>query len=122
MAIFDATKETYMLTEIDNRIVFFTNMRLDRDTVPDGLFCYDVRDSDNLNGSFVEIKPYVMVNHWGTILSHEPFPLDEYGSYFPKDWSYLDTEMSLAEFKAATPEQMAAYLQPEPPSAGMKMQ
>ena len=47
MAVFDATKEGYMLAEIDGKPVLFTNMRLDRDTVPEGLFCYDVRDSDD---------------------------------------------------------------------------
>lgn len=38
MAVFDAAKEGYMLAEIDSRVVLFTNMRLDRDTVPTGLF------------------------------------------------------------------------------------
>lgn len=38
MAVFDATKEGYMLAEIDGKPVLFTNMRLDRDTVPEGLF------------------------------------------------------------------------------------
>lgn len=122
MAVFDATREGYMLAEIDNRLVLFTNMRLDRDTVPDGLFCYDVRDSDSLDGSFAQIKPFVMVNHWGTILSREPFPLDERGSYYPEDWGYLGGDMSLTEFAAATPERLAACLQPEPPKPGMAMQ
>ena len=73
MAVFDATKEGYMLAEIDGKPVLFTNMRLDRDTVPEGLFCYDVRDSDDLDGSFAEIKRSVMVNHWGTILCRGRF-------------------------------------------------
>ena len=68
MAVFDATKEKYELMEIDGRPVLFTNLRLDRETVPEGLFCYDVRDSDDLDGSFAEIAPFVRVNHWGTIL------------------------------------------------------
>ena len=49
MALFDAAKEGYELTEIDGRPVLFTNMRLNRDTVPAGIFCYDVRDSDALD-------------------------------------------------------------------------
>lgn len=122
MAVFDATKEGFLLAEIDSRLVLFTNMRLDRDTVPEGISCYDVRDSDNLDGSMAELKPFVMVNHWGTILSREPFPLDEHGSYYPEDWGYLDKSMSLAEFQAATPEQLAAFLHPESPRPGMSMQ
>lgn len=122
MATFDATKEGYLLAEIDGRPVLFTNMRLDRDTVPEGLSCYDVRDSDHLDGSMAEVKPFVMVNHWGTILSREPFPLDEHGSYYPEDWGYLDESMSLAEFQAATPEQLAAFQKPPLSSPGMMME
>lgn len=118
----DATTQQYELAEIDQRIVLFTNMRLDRDTVPEGLYCYDVRDSDNLDGSMVEVKPYLMVNHWGTIVSREPFPMNEWGSYYPEDWGYLSDTLTLSEFTAATPEQLAAYLQPEVPSATMTMQ
>lgn len=121
MAVFDATRESYMLTEIDNRLVLFTNMRLNRDTVPDGFFCYDVRDSDSLNGSMAQIKPYVMVNHWGTILCRVPFPMEEYGCYYPESWSYLNKSISLLEFSRATPEQLTAYQQQESPPSGMIM-
>lgn len=120
MAVFDATKEGYLLAKIDDRPVLFTNMRLDRDTVPEGLFCYDVRDSDDLDGSMAEVKPYVMVNHWGTILSREPFPLDEHGSYYPKDWGYEDS-MTLAEFMRAAPEQPAAVTGGKPTMTGMTL-
>ena len=115
MALFDAAKEGYELTEIDGRPVLFTNMRLNRDTVPAGIFCYDVRDSDALDGSMAEIKAVVVVNHWGTILCKDPFPVDEYGSYYPKDWGYLGKNMSLEEFQETGREQLAAYLLPEAP-------
>ena len=121
MAAFDATKEGYMLAEIDGKPVLFTNMRLDRDTVPEGLFCYDVRDSDRLDGSFAEVKPHVLVNHRGTILCREPFPLDGHGSYYPEDWGFLGEDMSLEKFQQATPEQLAGLLGTEPPNTGMKM-
>ena len=121
MAAFDATTEGYMIAEIDGKPVLFTNMRLDRDTVPEGLFCYDVRDSDRPDGSFAEVKAHVLVNHWGTILCKEPFPLDEHGSYYPDDWGFIDRDMSLTEFQQATPEQLIAYLAPESPATGVKM-
>lgn len=121
MTPLDAAREKYILAEIDSRPVLFTNMRLNRDTVPEGLFCYDVRDSDYLDGSMAEVKPFVMVNHWGTILSREAFPLDGHGSYYPKDWGYLDKTMSLTEFQAATPEQLSVFRQPEPPRMELTM-
>lgn len=113
MAVFDAAEERYILAEIDGKPVLFTNMRLDRDTVPDGLFCYDIRDSDDLDGSFAEVKPFVMVSRWGTILCREAFPLDDHGSYYPEDWSFLDQHMSLGKFGEAAPEQLAEIMKPE---------
>lgn len=61
----------------------FTNMRIDRDTIPDGYYAYDVRESDGGAGDFSEIQPYVMVNHWGTLVGKREIPMDEkWGCYF----------------------------------------
>lgn len=76
MAAFDAKKEGYELGEIDGKLVVFTNMRLDRQTIQESLHCYDIRDSDNLDGSCTELKVHVLVNHWGTVLCKEPFELE----------------------------------------------
>ena len=54
MAVLHAAREQYELCELDGKPVAFTNMRLDRQTIPDGLYCYDIRDSDNLDGSCAE--------------------------------------------------------------------
>ena len=37
----DAREEYYELMEIDGRIVIFTNMRIDRSTIPDELYLYE---------------------------------------------------------------------------------
>ncbi len=100
MALFDAASEGYELRELDGKLVAFTNMRLDRQTVPVGLYCYDVRDSDNCDGSCAEVKSHIMVNHWGTILCKSPFELDEYGSYYPQeDMNYKGIGLDLDEFQ-----------------------
>lgn len=110
----NAKTEQYELAQIDNKIVLFTNMRLDRDTVPEGLFCYDVRDSDTSDGSMAEVKPFVLVNHWGTILSKEPIQMDEFGSYYPKEWGYLGESMNLSDFQKESAGQLAARLELQP--------
>ena len=102
MAIFNAADELYELCELDGKPVAFTNMRLDRQTVPDGLFCYDIRDSDRLDGSCAEVKTHVLVNHWGTILCKSPFHLDEHGSYYPEnDMNYIGAMLSLKDLQTA---------------------
>lgn len=54
---------------LDEYVVLFTSARIDRKTVPENLFCYDARHDDDCQGIACEIKPYVAVNHWGTILT-----------------------------------------------------
>lgn len=98
MAIFNAMKEGYLLVEIDGSSVLFTSMRLDRDTVPEGLFCYDIQDSPRLDGSFTAVRPLVEENHLGTIICKKPFPLDEKGVYVPKNWGFTGG-MTLEEYR-----------------------
>ena len=118
----NAQMERYELAEIDGYVVLFTNMRIDHNTVPEDIFCYEIRDSDDLDGSIAEIKPFVMVNHWGTILAKEPFPLNSLESYYPNDWGYLGESMHLEDFLKETTEQLAARLLAQPPSTGVTMQ
>ena len=94
----DATKIRYELVEVDGMECLFTNSRLDRSTVPETLHCYDVRDSDDCDGTFAQIKKLVFVNHWGTILTKEPLPLDESDAYYPKDTElYSGVELTLED-------------------------
>ena len=93
----DAGKETFERAEIDGVEVLFTNARLDRDTVPEGLYCYDVRETDGSSGIAATLEPFVAVNHWGTVLSKQPFPMeDEYYQLSADSFNYLG-EMAAAE-------------------------
>ena len=76
----DANTQKYELAEIDHNVVLFTNMRLDRDTVPEGIFCYDVRDSDNLDGSMAQIKKLLSGGLGISWRGHEPFGIPERNS------------------------------------------
>lgn len=76
--------------------MLFTCLRVDRSTVPKGLYLYEVRNDDDQCGLPVEIGRWVMVNHWGTLLSAVPIALEPsphinnaYRSIDPeKDWNY----------------------------------
>ena len=71
----DACKEHFEKVQIDGREALFTNLRIERSTVPETLHCYDIRETDGFSGVAASVERYVLVNHWGTILSKEPFPL-----------------------------------------------
>ena len=97
----NAAEESFELIEIFGKTVLFTNMRVDRDTVPQDLYVYDVRHDDDCTGEICEIKPSVMVNHWGTIICKEPIEMDEFwhSKFVDKDdYSYLGDSVKLDEF------------------------
>ena len=100
----DARDEDFKLAEIDNVVVIFTNARIDRDTVPFDLYCYDVRESECFSGDPVTLEKVVSINHWGTILSKKPFPLED--AYYPlKDGiNYLEETCTMDEFMEMNPE------------------
>ena len=81
--------------------VLFTNSRIKRDSVPTGLQVYDIRHDDECQGIMCEIKPYVLVNHWGTIISKSPIDMIDGGCHFlieEEDCEYLNISMTLKEY------------------------
>ena len=69
----------------------FSGGRINRHTVPMGLYAYDVRHDDDQQGIPCQIAKYIMVNHWGTILLAEPLklPADGYLNINEKTgWNY----------------------------------
>lgn len=71
----NAMTETFEEVTVLGRPMLFTNSRIDRDTVPKGLYLYEVRHDDDQQGCPVEIAPRILVNHWGTLLSSRPIRL-----------------------------------------------
>ncbi len=96
----NAQEESFELMELFGKTVLFINMRVDRSTVPENLYVYELRDED-CTGEICEIKPFIMVNHWGTIICKEPFEMDEYWhSKFVDegDYCYLGDTAKLDEY------------------------
>ena len=81
---FDAMTEHYEEITVCGKPALFTSIRIKRDTIPDGLYAYDVRHDDECRGIPCEIAPFVMVNHWGTCLLYtSPSPRDAHESRMP---------------------------------------
>lgn len=81
--------------------MIFTCLRVDRDTVPEGLYVYEVRHDDDQRGDPVQIGNLIMVNHWGTIISNKPIRLrnNAYRDIDPeKDWAYEGTVTTVKEY------------------------
>lgn len=50
----------------------FTNGRIDRDTVPKGVYAYDIRETEGFSGIPCSVERFVVVNHMGTVLTRDP--------------------------------------------------
>ena len=73
----DVEAPKYQLAEIMGQEVLFSNGRFDRENLPEGLYCYDLREGDSGNAATVE--PSVTVNHFGSILTTQPIEMPEQG-------------------------------------------
>ena len=67
-----AMRDYFELIEIYDRPAMFSDGRIDRETVPDGWYCYDLRGSDNDPGEPATVEPYVSFNHAGSVLLPTP--------------------------------------------------
>lgn len=78
--LLDARTEDFDCVELFDHPALFHCCRIDPATVPEGIYWYEVRD-DGENGYACEIAKHITVNHVGTILTDQPAPLNEDGSY-----------------------------------------
>ena len=94
----DARKETFEDVTVFGKPMIFTNLRIDRNTVPKGMYMYEVRHDDECQGIACEVKPVVALNHWGSILSKVEIPMDG-GSYYPEnDINYMGEYLTIEEY------------------------
>lgn len=96
----DATEEVFDLLELFGYTVLFTCMRVDRETIPKGLYVYDVRHDDDCSGKISEIKPHIIINHWGTIICKVPIEMTDIGCKFVEegDYGYMGETCKLSDF------------------------
>lgn len=97
----DANNEIFDHIELFDAPAMFTNARVERSTVPKGLFCYDVRGSDDDPGRLTVIEPFVAVNHTGTIIGVEDYMLEKgEAKYIATHINFLGDSITLSEFCA----------------------
>ena len=52
---------------------------LDRDTVPEGKYQYEVAGDDDSGGDPARVKQGILVNFFGTLICSEPLPIGDDG-------------------------------------------
>lgn len=94
------TEEKLDVIEVLDRRALFSNGRLMPEQIPEGLYAYDLRHSDD-GDRFCSIEPKVGVNHGGTVLMRDILDFGESG-YISLDEdtepNFLGEEMTAEEF------------------------
>ena len=71
---------------------YFSNMRVNKDTLPKGYYFYELRDEDS-NGEVCEVAKGILVNFLGTLLTTEPIAeVEETGHCFtsPEEFNFIE--------------------------------
>ena len=71
--------EVFDTVELFEKPALFSNGRVDRSNLPDGLYAYDLRGSDYDPGDPIIVEEKVVVNHAGTVILGEPLDFGEAG-------------------------------------------
>lgn len=70
--------DEYELIELFGKPALFTNDRLTDADIPNNLYCYHLRESDD-GTQFSTIEPQVKVNHSGSVITDEPIDFGDAG-------------------------------------------
>ena len=88
---------TYDTFEIFGYQGLFTNLRVDRNTLPEGLYAYDLRDE--FDGNINQLKDKVIVNHWGTvILKTQITDADKGVTVTSEDYGFLGDSCTIEDY------------------------
>lgn len=97
-----ADAPTYEEVEICGQPALFDDGRIDAATIPDGLFRYELRGSDDDPGIPATVELKVVVNHAGTVITAKPLVIPEEG-FIPlteeNGLDFLGGEMTMQEFQ-----------------------
>ena len=100
----DAYKTQFEHIELFDEPGLFTYSRINRETVPDGWFCYDLRGNDEDPNDPTTVEDRVAINHAGSVIFPKPLDLreiDEAGTHYRsigEGLNFLDEEITLEKF------------------------
>lgn len=102
----DAMTAAFEEVSVFQKPALFTPLRIDRGTVPEGLYLYELRHADEDWGDPCQLARGILVNHYGTVLTREPIQLPISGSLElnPGDFGFSDGGCrTVAEFQEKYP-------------------
>ena len=89
MARLDHGKESFEKVSVCGIECEFCGMRIDRSTVPEGKYQYEVGGDDDSGGEPARIKSGILVNFFGTLVCDGPLPIGEDGVLWLRDGDFV---------------------------------
>lgn len=98
METVDVQKEVLEEVELLGRTGYFTELRVDKKTVPEGMHCYELRHGDD-DGFPVSVEENVRVNYFGAVLLAEALELGKEKAlqFGYEDFGYTGEQMYLSQ-------------------------
>lgn len=101
MEVIDVGKEHFREVEIKGHMGLFTDLRVDKSTIPESMNCYELRHGDD-DSYPAALEQNVCVNYFGAVLMAEKLDLGENGrialSY--DDFVFYGEDLSMPEYRA----------------------
>lgn len=79
MSAVDARTERFEAVEIVGTPGLFTTRRVDRSTIPKGMYAYDMQTSEEDWSQPCVLARHITVEHFGTVMTASPIPLPPNG-------------------------------------------
>lgn len=89
MMRFDYRTEKFQKVSICGIPCDFSDMRINRSTVPEERYQYEVAGDDDSGGDLARVQRGVLVNFFGTLISDVPLPLGCDGVLWLHDRDYV---------------------------------
>lgn len=105
-----ANEERYETVTILGKPALFTSLRIERDSVPEGIQQYEVRHEDDNGMKAAQIGLGIMVNHIGTLLMRDTLPLDANGHLDIKDDDLVFTDGDIRSLDAYMKQHPARWI------------
>lgn len=98
METVDVRKEVLEEVDLLGRKGYFTELRVDKETVPEGMHCYELRHGDD-DGFPVSVEESVRVNYFGAVILAEELELgeDKTLQFGYEDFGYTGGQMYLSQ-------------------------
>ena len=104
MSAVDARTGRFVAVEILGIPGLFTTLRIDRATIPKGVYAYDMQTSEQDWSQPCLLARHITVEHFGTVLTASPVPIPSNGylDLSPGDFESQSCaeRMTLADFEA----------------------